>query len=93
MAVERGIFGLIAFALVVVALFRTLRQVLERVSGALEHALAAGLIASFVAFFVHSFFDVSYYDYKVLLLFWLLVGIAARLPRLLTENQTDYAHS
>jgi hypothetical protein len=29
-----------------------------------------------------SLFDVAYYDYKIRLLFWLLVGIAASLPRL-----------
>ena len=34
------------------------------------------------AFLADSLFDVAYYDYKILLLFWLVVGIAASLPRL-----------
>ena len=45
--------------------------------------LSAGLIASFVGFFAHSLFDATYYDYKILLLFWILVGMSAVLPDLL----------
>jgi hypothetical protein len=39
--------------------------------------LIAGLIAVFAGYLAHSMFDVSYYDYKILLLFWLLAGTAA----------------
>jgi hypothetical protein len=28
----------------------------------------------------HSLFDVAYYDYKILLMFWLVLGVAASLP-------------
>jgi hypothetical protein len=47
-----------------------------------RYALVAGLLATFAGYFVHGLFEVSYYDYKVLLLFWLLVGITDAVWRL-----------
>lgn len=87
-AAERGVLGLLTFGALVVVLFRTLADVLKHTSVERERLLTAGLIASFVAFLVHSLFDVSYYDYRILLLFWLLVGVAACLPRLLIPKTT-----
>ena len=42
--------------------------------------------ASIVGFFAHSLFDVSYYDYRILLMFWIVIGLAACSPRLLTRS-------
>jgi O-antigen ligase len=84
---ERGILGLLTFSALVVVLFQTLRGVWTRARKFSDRTLAAGLIASFVAFLVHSMFDVSYYDYRILLLFWLLLGVAACLPRLFANHE------
>jgi hypothetical protein len=43
-------------------------------------------MATFVGYFIHSLLEVSYYDYKVLLLFWLLVGTVALLPDLMKQR-------
>jgi hypothetical protein len=51
--------------------------------------LAAAITAIFVAFLAASLFDVAYYDYKILLLFWLLAGLAASLPRLFGAMPLD----
>ncbi len=75
----------------IVVLFQTLRGVWRRARRLSDRMLAAGLIASFIAFLVHSMFDVSYYDYRILLLFWLLLGVAACLPRLLTNYEAGLA--
>lgn len=87
-AAELGIIGLAAFGIVVVVLFRTLARVRRNASSSRDRIVAAALVASFTAFFVHSLFDVSYYDYKILLLFWILVGAAATLPRLTRDEGT-----
>ena len=86
-AAERGILGLATFAAVAVAIFRSLVRGRKSSRGKLERALAAALIASFAGYLVHSIFEVSYYDYKVLLLFWLLSGIAAVFPTLESSIQ------
>jgi len=74
-AAERGIFGLLAFAAVTILLVGALIERLKTSTSRTDRALIIGLFAAFAAYSVHSQFDVSYYDYKVLLLFWLLVGL------------------
>ena len=74
---ERGLLGLLAFGLVITLLFRSLARAFRQVDTLIGRALVAALLASFLAYFAHSIFDVSYYDYKVLLLFWLLAGVSA----------------
>ncbi|MEA2635788.1 MAG: hypothetical protein QOH92_2555 [Chloroflexota bacterium] len=79
---ERGLLGIITFGIFLVVLFRTLARSLKLASDRTDRILAVGVTASLAAFLADSLFDVAYYDYKILLLFWLLVGIAAILPRL-----------
>jgi putative inorganic carbon (hco3(-)) transporter len=83
-AAERGLLGFVAFGIFLLALFRTLSRGLGLAPNAGSRVLAAAVIASFAAFLADSLFDVAYYDYKILLLFWLLAGLAACLPRLYT---------
>lgn len=76
-AAERGILGLTSFCLVIFCLVKLLLSRLRTEASILERCLLAGLGAAVAAFLVHSQFDVSYYDYKVLLLLWLLIGVAS----------------
>jgi O-antigen ligase len=85
-AAERGVLGLATFIIVIAALFRTLAVAFSSATGGAYRVLSAGLIASFVGFFAHSLFDATYYDYKILLLFWLLVGVSASLPGVFAEQ-------
>jgi putative inorganic carbon (HCO3(-)) transporter len=80
MAAERGVIGLLTFVTVVIGLFCTLGRAVAAARNPVDRAVAVGLIATFSGYFAHSLLEVSYYDYKVLLLFWLLVGIAGCLP-------------
>jgi putative inorganic carbon (HCO3(-)) transporter len=79
MAVERGVLGFLTFVTVLVALFRTLAHSLGAAADTIRNAAAVGLMATFAGYLVHSLLEVSYYDYKVLLLFWLLAGVGAAL--------------
>ena len=63
---------MLAFLVVVGFLVKSLAAAFRKADSMLVRALVAGLAATLVAYAVHSQFDVSYYDYKVLLLFWLL---------------------
>lgn len=89
MLAERGLMGLLAFGLVVVVLFRSLFAALVREVSPTERTLIAGLIAVFAGYLAHSMFDVSYYDYKILLLFWLLAGIAAAVSQRQTIQASE----
>jgi O-antigen ligase len=82
MSAERGLLGLGAFVAVVVMLFKVLWGAFHSAPSFPYRVVAAAVIASMLGFFAHSQFDVSYYDYKILLMFWFLVGLAAILPRI-----------
>jgi len=84
-AAERGILGIATFGLVAVMAFRALRAAWRRAPELPSRALIAGIAASILGFFAHSLFDVSYYDYRILLMFWIVIGLAACSPRLLTR--------
>src|SRR5207302_54906 len=86
-AAERGIPALLAFGFVIFALFRTVASSLRTAQSTMDRAISVGFLATFAGYLVHSMFEVSYYDHKVLLLFWLLVGVAASLPRLLLSAE------
>jgi putative inorganic carbon (HCO3(-)) transporter len=92
MAAERGVIGLATFVVIVWVLFRSLWRAVPLARTRLDYALIAGLLATFAGYFVHSIFEVSYYDYKVLLLFWILVGVAAVVPKLLTADVVVALH-
>ena len=77
MLAERGVLGLAAFGLVLVVMFRSLASALRNAGSTVDRTLAAGLIAVFGGYLAHSLLDVSYYDYKILLLFWVMAGSAA----------------
>jgi O-antigen ligase len=81
-AVERGLIGLMTFLALIILTFRTLLMTLVKLSGT-DRLLVAAATASLAGFLADSLFDVAYYDYKILLLFWLIIGIGASLPRLL----------
>jgi O-antigen ligase len=85
-AAERGILGIATFFLVIAIAFRTLRSVWRMKPDLPGRVLTAGIAAGLLGFFAHSLFDVSYYDYKILLMFWLVIGLAACSPRLLTQR-------
>jgi putative inorganic carbon (HCO3(-)) transporter len=82
-ATERGLIGLGTFLFLLICVFVSLVRTLRPRPRTTDSILVAGVTASVAAFLADSLFDVAYYDYKILLLFWLVLGIAASLPRIL----------
>ena len=89
MAAERGLLGFLTFVGLTVMILKSLVTAFWSASGFLYRLVVAGVIGSFLGFFAHSQFDVSYYDYKILLMFWFLVGLAAVLPKLSAEMTAE----
>ena len=84
-ATERGIIGIATFLFLLFVFFRTIARALKTAIAPRDEVLVAMIAASTIAFLGDSLFDVAYYDYKILLLFWLVIGIGATLPRLLNR--------
>jgi putative inorganic carbon (HCO3(-)) transporter len=84
-AAERGILGIVTFLFVAVMSFRALRAAWRKAPEFTGRVLIAGISAAILGFLAHSLFDVSYYDYRILLMFWIVIGLAACSPRLFTR--------
>jgi O-antigen ligase/polysaccharide polymerase Wzy-like membrane protein len=79
-AAERGLFAFVALTGIVALIFLSLRKGYLAAVLLADRLMIAAVTAAFAGYFVHSLFDVSYYDYKMLLLFWLMTGVAATIP-------------
>ncbi len=84
-ATERGLLGFITFMVVLGSALVMLVRARGLIANRRDAVLLAAITGSIVAFLADSLFDVAYYDYKILLLFWLVMGIAASLPRLIKK--------
>lgn len=77
---ERGLLGALGFAAPVVAMLVSLRRVLRRAQRDEARLIALGLAASLATFLVLGLFDLTFLKDWVLLVFWLLAALVARLP-------------
>jgi len=80
-AAELGIPGLIAYVGLWIGAAVLLWRSWQRADGPLLQAVAAGIAASLLAYFVYGLFDAVALGARPGFLFWLLLGLAAALPR------------
>lgn len=72
---DTGICGLFAMVLLIIRYFRdTLNAVLNAKTRE-NKILAIGAVSSIVGFIVQSMFDYTFYNYRVMLLFWVALGL------------------
>ena len=76
---ERGLVGAMAFAAILTAMGVMLRRSMQESAGP-SRLVAQGLSASLATFLVLALFDLTFLKDWVLLLFWLLAALVARLP-------------
>ncbi len=88
---ERGLLGFVAFAVVVVAMVCRLRSALKQAVPPEARAYFVGLIGSLAVFLVMGLLDLTFLKDWVMLVFWLLAALAARLPDLISAACTSPA--
>lgn len=74
--VETGIFGFIAFIAMFFCFYKTLFPFFYKTKTVKNKWMAAGLIAMMSGFIIQSFFDYSFYNYKVYMLFFIILAFA-----------------
>ena len=79
---ERGLIGAIGFGAPLMAMAGLLWRSLQRETPAEVRVIALGLTASLLAFLAEGVFDLTFRKDWVLLVFWLLAALVARLPTL-----------
>jgi O-antigen ligase len=79
---ERGLLGAVGFGAPLLAMLLTLRRFLRRDASPETRTLATGLAASLLSFLAQGFFDLTFLKDWVLLVFWLLAALVARIRML-----------
>ena len=72
---DAGIFALLAFLWVLVRYFRTLFGALGREREPGARLLTIGCASGVLGFLVQAMTDYSFYNYRVMLLFWAYLGV------------------
>ena len=80
LALELGVFGLLAFLWLLMAVFANCLRALSQISYRRRGVLAA-LIAGLTGFLLHGAVDNVWYSPKLTLLFWLMFGLTVPLTR------------
>ena len=79
--VETGIAGLFAFIGFIAWFFRTQARFLRRVSDFRLKAISAAFVAAAVGFLFEGIFDYVFYNYRVMLIFFVFLGLAQAFVR------------
>ena len=73
---ETGIIGLVVFLAVLACFFRTQLSFMRRTSDSRRKIVSAALTAAVVGFLFQGMFDHVFYNYRVMLTFFIFIGIA-----------------
>ncbi|MDR3239542.1 MAG: O-antigen ligase family protein [Clostridiales bacterium] len=79
--VETGVFGLLAFIGLMGAFFKTQISFFYKTRHVPTKWLLAGFISAAAGFLVQGVFDYSFYNYRVLLIFFLFLGVSNAVVR------------
>jgi len=73
--VETGIFGLLVFLVLLLTFFRSLMRLYAKTRNKKTRAFLAAFTAAAVAFLIQGMFDYVFYNYRVMLTFFIFMGI------------------
>ena len=83
---ETGIVGLVAFFGILACFFRTQFSFMRHTADFRRKILSAAMTAAVVGFLIQGTFDHSFHNYRVMLVFYLFLGIANCLTEMETET-------
>ena len=83
---ETGIFSLISFALICLAYFSLIFSYIRKATGAGSRTMSIGFLSAICAFLVQGFTDYVWYNYRVYLFFWIILGFSMAVLNLCKEN-------
>jgi len=78
---DAGISGFIIFLVILFTYFRHLFSAVSRESDRVSKILQIAAVSSVLGFLVQSFTDYSFYNYRVTLVFWAVLGLGALAAR------------
>lgn len=72
---DTGVSGIIIFILMVIRYFRDSLSAVLNAKSRENKILAIAAVSSIVGFMVQSLFDYTFYNYRVMLMFWIVLGL------------------
>ncbi len=83
---ETGIFSLLVFALLCLSYISLVFAYIRKSAGTESRTISIGFLCGIIAFLVQSFTDYTWYNYRVYLFFWVILGFAMAVLNLCKEN-------
>ena len=80
-ACDSGICGIVVFVLMLISMLRVLATAVKNEADRDSRILQTSFIASLAAFLVQSATDYSFYNYRVMLMFWGFIGLSVLVSR------------
>ena len=86
MILETGVFSLAVFAVVCLSYLSLVFAYIRKMPGKDSRAISVGFLCGICAFLIQAFTDYAWYNYRVYLFFWLMLGLAMAVLNLCKEN-------
>jgi O-antigen ligase len=91
---ETGIFSLLVFLIICLAYFSLVCAYIKKSPGNDSRTVCIGLLCGIFAFLVQGLTDYAWYNYRVYLFFWVMLGLAMAVLNLCKENDIrKYSYS
>jgi O-antigen ligase len=84
---ETAVFSLISFILLCLAYFSLVFAYIRKTTGTESRTMSLGFLCGIVAFLIQGVTDYSWYNYRVYLFFWVMLGFAMAVLNLCKENE------
>ena len=91
MAIELGILGLVIFIGFLACFFRMTANFLRQSKDFKHRVMAAAMIAAVIGFLLQGVFDHVFYNFRVLLAFYIFIGLAMAYIKIYTPAKTKEA--
>lgn len=85
--IETGIIGILS---ILICIFRAIQYLFNGIKKAVhfcDKIVLIGFVSGIFGFLVQSIFDNTWYNYRVVLIFWIFIGLAVRAKKFIDEEE------
>jgi O-antigen ligase len=91
--VEMGVVGLFAFLAMLACFFRTMATLRRNAREARDKIFASAMIAAVAGFLFQGLFEHVFYNYRVMMIFYIFMGLGCAMARVAINKQTEASAS
>ena len=91
--IELGLIGFLVFIAILACFFRGLATLIRHTQDTRVKVMAASMVASMIGFLAQGMFDHNFFNYRLMLVFYLFIGISMAFVRVYREHQNELGAS